>query len=89
MPSFRLSAERVGVQPAAGVRHVQRHGHEQHVRSALLPVPCLQSAQSSPPLYSACTTVAFRPPASRAAPRPASYAPLSTLGSKRLRSTSR
>eukprot|EP00964_Phaeocystis_antarctica_P104650 scaffold69773_cov45-Phaeocystis_antarctica.AAC.1 len=40
MPSFRLSAVRVGVQPAAELRHLQRHEHAIHVRGALLPVPC-------------------------------------------------
>eukprot|EP00964_Phaeocystis_antarctica_P150313 scaffold117706_cov69-Phaeocystis_antarctica.AAC.1 len=44
IPSFRLSAESVGVQPAAELRHLQRHGHERHVPGALLPVPCPQSA---------------------------------------------
>eukprot|EP00964_Phaeocystis_antarctica_P046650 scaffold26979_cov53-Phaeocystis_antarctica.AAC.1 len=42
MPSVRLSAGRVGVQPAAELRHIRRHNHEKHVPSALLPVssPC-------------------------------------------------
>eukprot|EP00964_Phaeocystis_antarctica_P092873 scaffold59814_cov56-Phaeocystis_antarctica.AAC.1 len=40
MPPFRLSAVCVGVQPAAGLRHVQRHNHVPHVHRALLPVPC-------------------------------------------------
>ena len=44
MPSVRLSAARVGVQPAAELRHLQRHEHERHVLRALLPVPCPQSA---------------------------------------------
>eukprot|EP00964_Phaeocystis_antarctica_P067006 scaffold40552_cov36-Phaeocystis_antarctica.AAC.1 len=30
MPSFRLSAGRVGVQPAAERRHLQRHNHVRH-----------------------------------------------------------
>eukprot|EP00964_Phaeocystis_antarctica_P069245 scaffold42036_cov45-Phaeocystis_antarctica.AAC.4 len=40
MPCFRLSAGRVGVQPAAELRHLQRHKHAGHVLRALLPVPC-------------------------------------------------
>eukprot|EP00964_Phaeocystis_antarctica_P001077 scaffold605_cov43-Phaeocystis_antarctica.AAC.1 len=44
MPSFRLSAVRVGVQPAAELRHHQRHEHVRHVPGALLPVPCPKSA---------------------------------------------
>ena len=39
MPFFRLSAVRVGVQPAAELQHFQRHGHELHVLRALLPMP--------------------------------------------------
>eukprot|EP00964_Phaeocystis_antarctica_P076570 scaffold47353_cov60-Phaeocystis_antarctica.AAC.3 len=31
MPSFRLAAARVGVQPAAELRHLQRHDHALHV----------------------------------------------------------
>eukprot|EP00964_Phaeocystis_antarctica_P030255 scaffold17065_cov63-Phaeocystis_antarctica.AAC.2 len=34
MPSFRLSAVRVGVQPAAELRHVQGHRFYEHVRRA-------------------------------------------------------
>ena len=34
------SAARVGVQPAAELRHVQRHEHVPDVPGALLPVPC-------------------------------------------------
>eukprot|EP00964_Phaeocystis_antarctica_P039806 scaffold22763_cov61-Phaeocystis_antarctica.AAC.2 len=44
MPSVRLTAVRVGVQPAAELRHLQRHNHGLHVRRALLPEPCSQSA---------------------------------------------
>ena len=40
MPSVRLSTASVGIQPAAGLRHVQRHGHVPHVLRALLPVAC-------------------------------------------------
>eukprot|EP00964_Phaeocystis_antarctica_P041071 scaffold23483_cov58-Phaeocystis_antarctica.AAC.1 len=56
MPSSRLSAGRVGVQPAAELRHLQRHDHAHHVRCALLPVPS-PNLQSSPPLHAACTAV--------------------------------
>ena len=49
MPSFRLSAERGGVQPAAELRHLQRHGNELHVLRAPLPVPCPQPAVEPPP----------------------------------------
>eukprot|EP00964_Phaeocystis_antarctica_P128453 scaffold92250_cov61-Phaeocystis_antarctica.AAC.6 len=51
MPSFRLSAVRVGVQPAAELRHLPRHHHVVHVRGALLPVPCPYNLQSSPALH--------------------------------------
>eukprot|EP00964_Phaeocystis_antarctica_P092874 scaffold59814_cov56-Phaeocystis_antarctica.AAC.2 len=44
MPSVRLSAVRVGVQPAAELQHLQRHAHVLHVQRALLPVPCSQPA---------------------------------------------
>ena len=90
MPSFRLSAARVGVQPAAELRHLQRHQYGLHVLGALLPVPYPQSAQSSPVLHAACTAVARR--LSRLPtrmPRTTRYALLSTLGSARRRSTSR
>jgi len=88
MPSFRLSAERACVQPAAEPRHLQRHNHEQHVRRALLPVPCSQSAVE--PSSARCLRRGrLPPPASRAGPRPSSYALLLTLGRTRMRSTSR
>eukprot|EP00964_Phaeocystis_antarctica_P112616 scaffold76745_cov60-Phaeocystis_antarctica.AAC.1 len=69
MPCFRLSAGRVGVQPAAELRHLQRHEHGLHVRGALLPVPC-PSLQSSPALHAACTAIARRlpPPGPHVAP---------------------
>eukprot|EP00964_Phaeocystis_antarctica_P010139 scaffold5552_cov52-Phaeocystis_antarctica.AAC.4 len=60
MPSFRLSAVRVGVQPAAELRHLQRHEHVRHVQRALLPLPCPQSAVEPSPLRAACATVARR-----------------------------
>ena len=56
------------------------------VRSAPCPAPRLQS---SPSLHAACATVVRRPPVSRAAPRHAPCALLSTLGRMRTRSTSR
>eukprot|EP00964_Phaeocystis_antarctica_P052428 scaffold30701_cov45-Phaeocystis_antarctica.AAC.1 len=49
MPFFRLSAARAGVQPAAELRHLQRHKHERHVLRALLPVPCPQSTVAPSP----------------------------------------
>eukprot|EP00964_Phaeocystis_antarctica_P096613 scaffold62890_cov81-Phaeocystis_antarctica.AAC.2 len=88
MPPFRLSAERVCVQPAAELRHLQRHEHAVHVSGALLPVPCLQSAVEPSPAH--CVPHGRPPPpASRPEPRPAPHALLSTLGRARLRSTSR
>eukprot|EP00964_Phaeocystis_antarctica_P141700 scaffold106778_cov65-Phaeocystis_antarctica.AAC.1 len=49
MPSFRLSAERVGVQPAAELRYLQRHKYGLHAQGALLPVPCTQSGSRTLP----------------------------------------
>eukprot|EP00964_Phaeocystis_antarctica_P034498 scaffold19637_cov48-Phaeocystis_antarctica.AAC.1 len=49
MPSFRLSAGRDGVQPAAELRHLQRHEHAVHVLRALRPMPCPQSAVEPSP----------------------------------------
>eukprot|EP00964_Phaeocystis_antarctica_P081322 scaffold50867_cov51-Phaeocystis_antarctica.AAC.1 len=86
-PFFRLSAVRVGVQPAAELRHLQSHRHEIHVPGALLPVPCSQSAVEPSPAR--CVHRGRPPPpASRSASRPASHALLSTLGRARRRSTS-
>eukprot|EP00964_Phaeocystis_antarctica_P028545 scaffold16104_cov47-Phaeocystis_antarctica.AAC.4 len=76
-PPFRLSAVRVGVQPAAELRHLQCHEHELHVPRALLPVPCPKSAVEPSPLRPTCTAVACHPPASRVAPRSAPHALLS------------
>ena len=88
MLSLRLSAVRVGVQPAAKLRHVQRHRHGLHVHG--VPVACAApNLQSSPLLHAACAAVARGPPVSRPTPRPASYACFSTLGRARRRSTSR
>eukprot|EP00964_Phaeocystis_antarctica_P047523 scaffold27491_cov49-Phaeocystis_antarctica.AAC.3 len=86
MPSVRLSAGRVGVQPAAELRHLQRHDHALHVPRA--PVLCSQSADEPSPAR--CVHRGRPPPpASKPAPRPAPHAPLSTLGRARRRSTSR
>eukprot|EP00964_Phaeocystis_antarctica_P104649 scaffold69772_cov48-Phaeocystis_antarctica.AAC.1 len=88
MPSVRLSAVRVGVQPAAELRHLQRHEHAMDVRGALLPVPCPQSAVKPSPAR--CVHRGRPPPlASQPAARPAPHALHSTLGSKRRCSTSR
>eukprot|EP00964_Phaeocystis_antarctica_P131836 scaffold95826_cov48-Phaeocystis_antarctica.AAC.1 len=54
MPSFRLSAVRVGVQPAAELRRLQRHEHVRDVQGALLPVPCPQPAVEPSPARCAC-----------------------------------
>eukprot|EP00964_Phaeocystis_antarctica_P164327 scaffold142214_cov105-Phaeocystis_antarctica.AAC.1 len=91
MPSFRqLSAARVGVQPAAELRHVQRHNHVVHVLRTLLPVPYPESAVQPSRARCLLPRSPVASPASRPAPRPASYALFSfRLGSKRWRSTSR
>eukprot|EP00964_Phaeocystis_antarctica_P045978 scaffold26514_cov53-Phaeocystis_antarctica.AAC.1 len=70
MPFFRLSAGRGRVQPAAELRHVQRHGHELHVRRALTSSCPAANLQSSPLLHAACTAVArhLRPPGLHLAP---------------------
>eukprot|EP00964_Phaeocystis_antarctica_P007052 scaffold3824_cov58-Phaeocystis_antarctica.AAC.1 len=59
MPSFRLSAESEGVQPAAELRHLRRHKHVADVPRALLPVPCPQSTVDLSP---ACYVHRDRPP---------------------------
>eukprot|EP00964_Phaeocystis_antarctica_P047610 scaffold27545_cov52-Phaeocystis_antarctica.AAC.2 len=89
MPSVRLSAGRVGVQPAAGLRHLQRHDHGPDVPGVLLPVPCSRNCSRalSRTLRAPRSPDDSRLPAT--APRPASYALLSTLGRARRRSTSR
>eukprot|EP00964_Phaeocystis_antarctica_P004953 scaffold2698_cov48-Phaeocystis_antarctica.AAC.5 len=73
MPSFRLSAVRVSVQPAAELRHLQRHKHAPHVPGALLPVSCSQSAVDPSPARALCTTVVHRllPPDPYTSPRTA------------------
>eukprot|EP00964_Phaeocystis_antarctica_P042958 scaffold24634_cov63-Phaeocystis_antarctica.AAC.1 len=65
------SAVRVCVQPAAELRHVQRHGHARHVRGALRACPGPHSLESGHPR--ACRlrrhpTPSRLPPA-RASPR--------------------
>eukprot|EP00964_Phaeocystis_antarctica_P008224 scaffold4429_cov36-Phaeocystis_antarctica.AAC.2 len=71
MPFFRLSAGRVGVQPAAELRHLQRHGHALHVRRARsYPMPCPQSAVE--PFSARCLRRGRLPPP---ACRPAFLAP--------------
>ena len=76
MPSFHFDlAASGGVQPAAELRHVQRHDHGIHVQRA--PRACPGPRPSVGP--SPCTPLAphCRPhslPASRPAPHPASYA---------------
>ena len=68
---------------------VTNMGYMFYVRSSL---PCSPTPNllTSPPLHAACTSVARRLcAASRPAPRPAPYAPLSTLGRARRRLTSR
>eukprot|EP00964_Phaeocystis_antarctica_P153110 scaffold121228_cov36-Phaeocystis_antarctica.AAC.1 len=60
MPSFRISAVRVGVQSAAELRHLQRHKHAGHVLRALLPASPAPNLQPSPLPHAACTAVAHR-----------------------------
>eukprot|EP00964_Phaeocystis_antarctica_P069244 scaffold42036_cov45-Phaeocystis_antarctica.AAC.3 len=89
MPSFLLSAVRVGVQPAAELRHLKRHGHGPDVHGALLPVACSESAVEPSPAR--CVHRGRLPPAASWTTHlpQASCALLSTLGSTRRRSTSR
>ena len=70
MPSFRLSAVRVSVQPAGELRHLQRHEHGLHVRGALRPMPCPQSAVEPSPctLLTPPSSAAFQPLARTLAP---------------------
>eukprot|EP00964_Phaeocystis_antarctica_P032960 scaffold18676_cov52-Phaeocystis_antarctica.AAC.3 len=58
------SAGRVGVQPAAELRHLQRHDHGPHVQRALLPVPCPETAVEPSPARCLCRGRP-PPPASR------------------------
>ena len=70
MPCLRPSAASEPVQPAARLRHVPRHEHVPHVRSAHLPAPCAPNLQSCPPLHAARTAIARRlpPPGPQLAP---------------------
>ena len=79
MPAFRLAAGRVGVQPAAQLRHVQGHGHELDVLCALRACLGPHSLESGPPrACRLCRRHPQRPHASRPAPLPTSHARLST-----------
>ena len=79
-PAFDLAA-RGCVQPAAQLRHLQRHRHEVHVCGALraCPLPPQPSSRALP-MRAACAATAPTPSRlpSRRAPRPASYALLLT-----------
>ena len=81
------SAGRVRVQPAADLRHFQRHEHAVHVCGAAPRLPMPPAHQSVP----RCTSLRPpppRPPASWPACRPFSL-PSFGFGSTRMRSTSR
>ena len=74
MPSFRLSAGSVGVQPASEFRHLQRHNHERHVLRALLPaspVPNLCSRALPWTLLAAAVARRLLPPDPYTSPRTA------------------
>ena len=65
MPSLLYSAGCDGVQPVAGLQHVQSQGHEQHVLRAFARVPCPPSLASGlPRVHAASNTTrhALRPP---------------------------
>ena len=70
MPSLRLSAASVGVQPAGELRHVHGHEHVPHVlralRACLAPQP---ACRHGPALRAACAATAPGPPASGPTPR--------------------
>ena len=81
---------RVRVQPAAELRHLQRHNHAKHVLRALLPEPCSQSAVGAS--LTRCVRrgrPAPPPAASKPVARTAPYILRSILGRTRGRSTSR
>eukprot|EP00964_Phaeocystis_antarctica_P073986 scaffold45446_cov56-Phaeocystis_antarctica.AAC.2 len=62
-PSLRLSAVGVCVQPAAELRHVQRHKHVGHVPRALAACTLLPpTLQPSPPLCRLCPPPLHAPP---------------------------
>jgi hypothetical protein len=88
-PSLRHSAVRVGVQPAAEPRHLQRHNHERHVWRALRSCPTPPFRVRPSPARCMRRRHPTRPPASRPACRLAPYALLAALGRARRRSTSR
>ena len=73
------SAGSDGIQPAAELRHVQRHKHAVHVPGALRACPALMQP---PQLGPGCTLLAPPPPTALPPPgpacRPSSYASLST-----------
>ena len=69
------SAVRFDVQPAAELRHVQRHKHEKHVFGATR-VPCTQPPQLGPPSTLLAPPPHPHPPASRLACRSSSDASL-------------
>eukprot|EP00964_Phaeocystis_antarctica_P130692 scaffold94562_cov58-Phaeocystis_antarctica.AAC.9 len=85
------SAGRVGLQPAAELRHVQRHNHAPHVRGALRACP-------SPPAFTAgpsrracrsCAAAGPRPPAALGPELAPHRTPSFRLGRLRRCSTSR
>ena len=89
------SAGRVGVQPAAelSVRHVQRHGHELHVLCArslrVCPAPIPGSSRSLPERAASAAAIHTLPPSDPHLDPTRICALPSTLGSWRMRSTSR
>ena len=89
MPSVRLSAARVVVQPTAELRHLQRHDHALHVQRALLPVACSQSAVKPCPARRVDRGRPPPPASWYSAPRTTPHALCSTLGSARRCSTGR
>eukprot|EP00964_Phaeocystis_antarctica_P006284 scaffold3424_cov51-Phaeocystis_antarctica.AAC.2 len=79
LPFFRLSAGSTGVQPAAELRHVQRHKYALHAQGALLPVPCTQSAVQLSPAHWTPSPLSAGPQ-----PRPAPYGPHFQLSAERV-----
>ena len=73
-----MLAASVGVQPAAELRHLQRHEHGLHVLGALRACPSPPALSRALPVHAVCVAVTQRPHAPRAAPLPASHARLST-----------
>ena len=60
-----------GVQPAADLRHLQRHGHALHVQRALLPVTFSNLQSSLTLLHAACAAFVRRLPGRSTSPRSA------------------